>query len=390
MSNFGEIDASSAFWSSALPDLGLTKNLKYPFRVYLLKCAPQKQGSPFTWYVGLVHLSHLAQRMAKQMRGGCHFTRVHPPISVEIVWPTATRAAEAMLYYAMVEKLPGAALESGRLGGWTQTSTKLSPINTMQIGREKWMLEGACLDCGKGCAFGACQSSEAARDERKATYHCDHCAAMVRINNQGKSETEPPRLCFCPPCRAQGQGLKRSRDPSENEEASHSARRPPPQPRPSSAPAQAPQPSPSTAPALAPRALPLQRAPCLKVLVCGHPYATLKWFLGRREYPREVCAMAGDRLACSHAVLTGNGDAKTLVAAEFAHAQQPRELFPKDQPPGHRVRLPTAFVATACPAGRKTSSGARSELEAMKRPDDMQGYRGVLWRVNDVARVLAS
>ena len=89
----GEVTSESALkeWEggSVVPDLCLVRDLKFPCRVYLLRCAPQEDGSPFTWYEGLVPNAK-----------GCHFTRVRRPIAVELVW--------SVVYFALVEKRVGA------------------------------------------------------------------------------------------------------------------------------------------------------------------------------------------------------------------------------------------------------------------------------------------
>ena len=381
--NFGDVSSDTALWYSGIPDLGLVRDSSLPFRVYVLRCAPQKEGSPYTWYVGLVHKSKLAERLERHRLGACHFTRVHRPLAVVLLWPVASRAAEAYVYYALVEKFPGVALQCGRLGGWTQTASKLNPLGAMMLQREKWMLEGLCLECGKGCTWGACKTDQA--EASGARYNCDHCGAFVRITNQGKSATEPPQVCVCPPCR--GQATKRARDTSDGGDgraASATSARV----RTSSASGIQ---NPSSASVRARTPAAVQRAPCFAVHICGEKYSTLKWFLGRREYPNEAKKVLADTASCVHAVQIQGGDAKTLVSSGFARLppQRPKELFPRDVPPGHLQRLPTKFEPTACPTVKRGEKNASGKVMCRKRPEKMDGYRGVLWRISDMVRVLA-
>jgi predicted GIY-YIG superfamily endonuclease len=180
-----------------IPDLGLSDDLSLWGRVYLLKCKPQIDGGFFTYYTGFVPKEKVGARIAKQARRlGAKYTRMYGPLTVELVWPAAQRSSEAYVFYTLVDNLPPNAVEGGRVGGWTQTLPNVSPLGRFVLRREKRMVSGQCLDCGAKCFAGECP-----KPAETMPYHCDHCGATIRIANHGKSDTETPKDCQCPPCK---------------------------------------------------------------------------------------------------------------------------------------------------------------------------------------------
>ena len=124
--------SATLFCGPFAPKLGLSEDGSAEFRIYLLRCAPQITGGPFCWYVGLCHRSQLRRRVEAHFVGkGADFTLAHQPSQVELVWPAREKAAEAFLFFAMVAKLPQAAVTGGRVGGWTQTRPKASPVSQL-------------------------------------------------------------------------------------------------------------------------------------------------------------------------------------------------------------------------------------------------------------------
>ena len=91
-------------------------------RVYVLRCAPHREGAPFTWHVGKSRKSKVAERFRIDFSGGPNaplFCQQNHPLHVELIWPVETAAAEAFVFHAMFEAKPVACIASGRLGEWT-------------------------------------------------------------------------------------------------------------------------------------------------------------------------------------------------------------------------------------------------------------------------------
>ena len=127
------VTAETKHWGRSVPMLDLSGDAQLPFRVYVLRCAPRHTGGPPTLYVGVEHRSHIARRVQSHfMQRGAHFTMAHKPVDVAVVWPVASRAAEAYVFYALMESLPLCSVESGRLGGWTQTQSDPSRLQNLR------------------------------------------------------------------------------------------------------------------------------------------------------------------------------------------------------------------------------------------------------------------
>ena len=74
----------------------------------------------------------MRERIAKQFAGdGSHFCDVNRPTEILMVWPAASAATEAAVFYGMQEFL--GLSDYKKLGGWTQTSAKPSPLVVMQM-----------------------------------------------------------------------------------------------------------------------------------------------------------------------------------------------------------------------------------------------------------------
>jgi predicted GIY-YIG superfamily endonuclease len=342
------VTGETRYWGRSVPVLDLSGDVLLPFRVYVLRCAPRHAGGPPTLYVGVEHRSHIARRVQSHLaQQAAHFTLAHKPVDVAVVWPVASRAAEAYVFYALMESLPLCAVESGRLGGWTQTQSDPSRLQTFMLQREWRMLTRRCLDCGSSqhwAGAGQCVPKALA-------YPCSSCGSTVRVRSNGEMlAAQPPRQggAAAPAAAAAAaaavlapatalRGHKRARDAEATV---------PPKPR--------------------------HRA-YLRVKVCGHEYTSLAWFLGRcNPFPRDCHRAAA---TCGrHALELQNGDAKTLLAQGFARGRpaQGRELLPG------RRNMPGAWVDTACLAVR---GGGAVQL---RRPGSVRGSRGVLWRVSDL------
>ncbi len=185
-------------------------------------------------------------------------------------------------------------------------------------------------------------------------YPCGHCGATLRITDQGHHTTVTTR------------GTKRLRDDDGPAQRPAAA-------APAPAPARAHAPAPAPAPAAAPA--PARRGAFQRVLVCGHEYTSLQWFMGTKPGPRKVSLVVS---SCgANALEVRNGDTKTFEVAGFAKAPpSAKEVLPG------RTNLPSDWCATAC---KSVKGGHAVEV---RRPGAVSGSRGVLWRVSDLRRRL--
>ena len=346
------ITGKSAFRTKLAPELALTADESAEFRLYLLKCAPQITGGPCCWYVGITQRSRIGQRMREHFAGkGGDFTAAHRPVSIELLLPASNKAAEAYLFFAMVAQLPQAAVVDGRLGGWTQTRPKPSQLSQLLLREGKRMMENKCLACGASDHAAAACSAEW---PDSASLTCGNCQATLRVTALGATKTTgPPRT---PPKRPQ----------TASAEAP-----PPPKRRATAAVAAAPVVGRPEAPA--PVAAAGAGTPFARVLVLGHKYTTLEWFLGRGASPRErkqALSKCG-----AHAVRLSGGTPKTLVVGGYAKAPP---LRCKEVWPG-RSNFPSALTDTACPALRPPGEPVKAKLDA--RPSSL---KNVLLRAADL------
>jgi hypothetical protein len=124
-----------------MPELGLSDNAGLEYRVYVLDCADS------CLYVGIEVKAKLASRLKQHfVGGGAFFTKQHRPRALHLVWPAACTAVECYVYHALLAMQPAGRVE--RLGGWTQTSTKVSPLAALVFEQARRSLRGSCFNCG--------------------------------------------------------------------------------------------------------------------------------------------------------------------------------------------------------------------------------------------------
>ena len=122
-----DIDPSSCFRVSPVPELGLKDTLEFPLRAYVLRC----KGGKF--YTGIHPAKDIQKRIteqftAKRKHGASEFCETNPPLSVICVWPAIDHAVEAALFFALMGSLNCS--DFRKLGGWVYTSAKPSPFQT--------------------------------------------------------------------------------------------------------------------------------------------------------------------------------------------------------------------------------------------------------------------
>ena len=331
--------------------------------VYLLRCAPQITGGPFTWYVGRVPRFKLAYRMKKHMAGtATDYTAQNKPLALEALYPAARKSVEAYVFFSMMEKLPVAAISSGRLGGWTQTRPVPSQTCALLLKEQKRMLSDSCLACGSSSHFCTDAACPKKHWPDSAPLHCDHCHATVEITALGQTRTRPPpgvAAAVTASGVAAAGGVKRS--------ASQPPESQPPSQRRALAPS-APQP-PSRRWALAPSAPTAPgRRDYARAQICGREYTTIAWYLGKTASEKERKGVVA-RLE-GRAVELRQGDHKTLVTAGFAKTQRPKELLPG------RTNLSAAWLDTVC----KTARPPHQPLQVRRGCSS----RNALWPVEDL------
>ena len=77
-----------------VPTLGLVEDVSFPYRVYVLELADN------CVYVGIAHKSDIKRAVERHFNTGggkAHFTMVHPPKKVLLIWPAVSMAVEAYL-----------------------------------------------------------------------------------------------------------------------------------------------------------------------------------------------------------------------------------------------------------------------------------------------------
>lgn len=346
------ITAQSAFSTRGMPDLGLDKNLEAEFRVYVLLCADGYL------YVGLAHKSWVGRRIQAHFDGnGSHFTQSFKPSKVCLVWPAQTRAVEAYVYFALLETVGEDRCK--RVGGWTQTSSKLSPLVHLQVKEARRGLEGTCFNCGGNHYADKCPGRH---QQLTCWYPCKRCGEKMYLTSRGQT----PGADVVQSGLSVPGSIER-----ETEKVPHAlgvAKRPAEQA--------------SSGETADVKRRKTQGMGCTHVRICGNAYTTLAWYTGASNPLKSACAAA--RLNCfEKAVELTGGDSKTLVAQAFASKPpgRGRELLPD------RERLPHDWVETEC-ASVSSSRIARKDDSFLQMRKARNGARCVLWRIHDLEAVL--
>ena len=354
------IDGKTSFQKHGMPDLGLVDDPLLRYRIYCLRCTGDR------YYVGLSSQDGLHDRLVKHWeKKACDFTTQFPPLEVVLVRPCQNRAAEAFLYYAMLEKLSGASVAS-KIGGWTQTSARPSPLTCLIVKEAKRSVEGKCFICGGGSH----QAGDCPRKAERDTcyYQCKGkgCSKRLYLTSRGQTPDE---------------GHVSQAGATRGEPRPETASQPEPQRG-----ATAKRKAESIAQTPAKHAKISRAATCRRVKICGHGYTTLAWFLGVDKPSKSQCAVASNG-CLRRAVQLQHGDAKTLVAQDFARCTGGRELLPG------RVHLPSGWVASSCFPVRVSRSGISEATQAVEirkaRADGTSRCRGVLFRVLDLRDAFA-
>ena len=313
MADPSSVSRTFTYCEKKVPRLGLLENLSFEYRVYALELADN------CVYVGIAHRSDIKRAIGRHfgvggVRNNVHFTSVHPPKKIPLVWPAASTSVEAYVYYAFLGRLSGGASQVSSIGGWVQTSTNLSPVAGMVAEEARRQLRSACFNCGSPDHY----ARKCPAPLNGSRYPCE-CGRSISFTSRGHT----------PQCRSSEQ-KSRSQGPK-------TAAASPPQPAKGR---------------LASAAMPSEgrnkRREVLdnagarggkELLVLGQAYASLSWFLcSSNPTPRQV-SMA--KTQCVENALALQGcHTRGLDAAGFAAVPpaKPKSLT------GDRARLGTTFV----------------------------------------------
>ena len=183
MKRLHEVSAGACFRDPTVPYLGLSEDPSLPLRVYVLKC----EGD--CYYVGISPQEKILTRLSEQHDASSEFCsdycRKNRVIGVLCVWPAASEAIEAAVFFAMLRSLAGS--DWSKLGGWTQTSSKVSPLVAMHLTQAKRQLTNRCFDCGGSHHAGhrSCPGSNV-----NCWYKCVKCMALNNVSSRGQSTLE--------------------------------------------------------------------------------------------------------------------------------------------------------------------------------------------------------
>ena len=159
----------------------------YPFRVYALELAHD------CVYIGIAHKADVKRAVNRHFAdsSNVHFTTVHAPRRVLLVWPAISTAVEAYVYYAYLSTMTFGVGNGSqfRLGGWVQTSSKLSPVSAMVQEQARRQLRSQCFNCGSSDHY----ASKCKAPLHGCTYKCNAvgCGSSILVTSRGQTPQVP-------------------------------------------------------------------------------------------------------------------------------------------------------------------------------------------------------
>ena len=163
-----------------MPALGLASSSEGPYCVYVLRCGE-------VYYVGIDFWADASERIRAHFRGeGSDFTKHYPPTKVCMFLRVMSRAAEAYVYYALLDAKPDTLV-----GGWTQTSWNPSPLVCLLTREARANLQGRCFNCDQKQHF-AKDCPRGAGCQKTCWYPCKArgCGERVYITTRGQTPRE--------------------------------------------------------------------------------------------------------------------------------------------------------------------------------------------------------
>lgn len=297
----GDVSAKHCWTSSGMPALGLAVDPDAEFGIYVLRCKPGDGCTTgFFYYVGFHSWAYLAKRVEVQFKGGknqSHYCKINKPISVELVWPACSRAAEAYIFYALLEKQSIGWERRGAqklcpVGGFTQNDSVLSPLASLVYEQARRQLKSfSCYNCG-----GSHTAKECKKPKRGLSLTCPHCKTDIEMTSKGQtvvaaSVHEPAASssssCLSLSSSSSQRGAKRSSPPASPPAKAKSAK----------------------------LSASGRNSSRVVVSVCGRHYTSLAWYFCKDNPSPSLCERARQKCASNALVLVG-GHTRS-VKAEF-------------------------------------------------------------------------
>ena len=286
-----------------MPPLGLAVDHEAEFGIYVLKCKPgDAYLTGFFYYVGFHSWAYMAKRIEVQFKGGksqSHYCKINKPISVELVWPACSRAAEAYMFYALLEKQSAGWERQGikklcPVGGFTQNDSILSPLASLVYEQARRQLKSyCCYNCG-----GSHTAAECTKPKRGITLTCPHCKTEIEMTSKGQTVVAATQNSGVA---AAGHGQFRepaaSSSSSSSSSSSLSQRGVKRSPHP-----------PASPPPKAKHAKLFgsgRNSEMVVVSVCGRHYTSLAWYFCKDNPSPSICARARQKCASNALVLVG-------------------------------------------------------------------------------------
>ena len=362
-----DVNTDTTHRDASFPDPCLECAREFEFRVYVLECGGES-GRPY-YYVGFEHRSDVGARVRKHFTGnGACYTKERKPKRIILVWPVRHAAAEAYVFALLLSTFPAASID--RLGGWTQTSVRPSPLCRQQFEEQRRCLRSLCFRCGGRHFASACE-----KPVQGVQYKCPNCDCALLISSRGQSVTVHAKgASVIEPCAA-----ARSLPVDAAVQPPLAQMRPataPPPPQMRTPPRRTEKPCASAVP---PAKTAKTSAHVGRVVsICGRNYSALSWYLGDSNPSKAECLRVKNQ--CVALELEG-GDMRTLVAEGYAVAppRRPTPLLPG------RERLATTWIDTGIQTDRKKTLRVRRQGDALEK-----SLRQCLYLVSDLERVLGS
>ena len=118
-----EVHIHFSYHDKSIPSFGLLENCDYDYRAYGLELEHE------CIYIGIAPKLQVKRTIQRHFESNsCHNSSKHRPLRVLLVWPAISRAVEAYVYHAVLARLTVKQMREGKLGGWVQTSSNVSPV----------------------------------------------------------------------------------------------------------------------------------------------------------------------------------------------------------------------------------------------------------------------
>lgn len=259
--------------------------------------------------------------------------------AVLMVWPAAHRGVESLVFQALLSQLHKVNV-GDFLGGWVQTSTCLSPLQSMVFEEQRRQVREDCFRCGGGHYASACKRTTS---NLFCTYKCKSCDATLDITSRGEDQK--------PAGGTAGESKTRSSDRGGSSSSSSTTVAVDRGVKRTAGQASG---TPAAKTAKLPAHLPRNG---LAVNVCGKRCTALSWYMNKSSPAPKFVKRLRDALR-DDALELQNGDCRTLALGGFAASGLGRPLLLTDNGDA-RQRMTDDWLETECYA---VNNGSRLRL----------------------------